>query len=237
MLDCRGDQPAGERRIAQPVEHGTALGRELAMGLDERQRLPIHRLGVLVGEQPLRAHARAYQVVQRLAVIAAAPVVTREIVQHLVEPIGVEPLQRTSRRRVQLGPRLEQQAAIGDVANQSLREGEPQLRKELLLVQQLQGDELGHRRVGVLTRGRDRLQQADREFPAQHRRALQRALQRLSQAVDARREQIVNRLRNGFFRARRPPLALAQIAGELLDEERVPFGARHHPIVERARFA
>jgi hypothetical protein len=100
-------------------------------------------------------------------------------------------------------------------------------------VDQLERGQLLQEVAGALADLAEAIDQPPRELPADDRGELQGALGRLGQAVDARRDHVVNRARDGQLADRggeleRPSAGAArrflQRLGELLDVERVALG-------------
>src|SRR5207253_5532477 len=147
---------------------------------------------------------------------------------------GIQSLQRVTGSGVQLGPDLEEQCLVRDLLDEEVAEAVRWVREEALLAQQLESNQfsevVGQR--GVLRR--EGLEQRERKLASKDGGHLERTLEWVRQPVDAGREQVVHRVRHLSRRWRAPQgqraaarleeVLLTQIAGQLLDKERVPLG-------------
>ena len=170
----------------------------------------------------------------RLVPLAAAGVVVGQRREHLVQAAGIQSLQRVTGSGVQLGPDLEEQCLVRDLLDEEVAEAVRWLREEALLAQQLESNQfsevVGQR--GVLRR--EGLEQRERKLASKDGGHLERTLEWVRQPVDAGREQVVHRVRHLSRRWRAPQgqraaarleeILLTQMAGQLLDKERVPLG-------------
>ena len=156
---------------------------------------------------------------------------SREIEQNLIEATGVEALQRGPGNGMELGARAMQEGVVSDVTYEWLRERDPDVGKDVAFVQELERDELGDVGAGALAARGDRLEVREGKLAPENGAPLERSLERLAETIDARGEKVVNRLRHRGRRGWRARSGrLAKIEGELLEKERVAFGALHDEV-------
>ena len=201
------------------------------MGL-EGPSVVAERLGV--GGDPAGLVRGLQEVLVGLGPVLGLPVVVGQEPVELVEALGEEPLDALAHAPVELEAALAQDAAVGGLLHQRVREEVLQLRQPLALPDELDPQQLAELRVELDARGDDRLEHPSQEAPPHHRRDLQDLLDVLLQPVDPGQDDPLDRLRHGdgLGPLRRAP------ADDLLEEERVALGAleealglggRHHP--------
>jgi len=136
-------------------------------------------------------------------------------------------------RRWSYFPARTQERAVRDVLRQGVLEGVLGLREDPGLADQLEPDELPQRCLRTRVRLHDTVEKTTAERPSDHGGGLERALRRFRKAIDARRNDVLDRvgygeviesLRQHPAVATRPDAArLPERLDELLDEERVAF--------------
>ena len=153
----------------------------------------------------------------------------------LIQLVGMQLLKRLRDAAVHRRTALTELGVVGDLLRQRMLERVHGVGVELLLIQELRGDQRPQSRLelAVAEHGRS-LQNRLGELPSDHRGALQQALLALGEPVDPRREDSVDRRRDrGVVNRAYEPVGAAltgevarfhERAYDLLDEERVASG-------------
>ena len=214
-VDPPGGVRLGARHGAEPLQRHL----EMADGLG-------------VGPPPLGLLAREDRIVDGLLRFIASFEMVRDELDDLVEAVGIELLQPHPACRVEPPAAAFQHSVVRHLLRQRMLEG-----IQTLGTLGAQEDEVQVLQVPKATahliggRLEKPGQQGDPEPTADHRRTLQRLLERIRQPVDAGRDDIVDRRRHRHIRPREPCLArvdddaarLLQLTEDLLDVQRIAF--------------
>ena len=161
----------------------------------------------------------------------------------LIEPVSVEPFDGAGHRRMDRLAALAELRAVRHLLGQRMLEGVLRLRVKRRLVEELPAHQLRHRRGQLgLGKGCHPVEDQPRDFLADHGGGPEDLLLARRQPVDPRGEDRLHRRREGEL-GRRPdqpirPLRAGEVPGlhqrlhDLLDEERVPAGARANALTE-----
>ena len=113
-------------RIAKGQEQLGLLGDPRVPAQLEGLQRPLVQLGgLLVGHQPRRTLRRAHRIVHRLVELLRLEEVVRELVEVVVEALGIELLDRASNPPVQPGALRHAELLVQGLAHERMREPEP----------------------------------------------------------------------------------------------------------------
>jgi hypothetical protein len=179
--------------------------------------------GLGVGPAPVRFPGGEQRVVHRLLRLVRAAEVMREELGHLMGSFRVEALQRRARRRVMGAPAPLEEARVRHLLGQRMLEDVHRLLGAGPLVEELQTHQLPQRVLEAGARAAPhRREQPERDLTAEHRGSLEEALGVLRQPVDARQEDLLDRLR---YRQRGTGLALlGHRARQFLEKKWIALG-------------
>jgi hypothetical protein len=135
---------------------------------------------------------------------------------------------------MELPSTLAKERAVRDFLGEGVLEDELRLRKDARLVDQLERDEVSQQCLDPRARLHDTVQEAAAEPATDRRGGLERPLRPLGEAIDARRNHVLDRVGHDEiveWLGERPALVapldgpgLLKRLDQLLDEERVAFG-------------
>ena len=182
LVVARHEVPDEPPRLVDRHQVRVARGRaHPGRGL-ERLGVEVDRLPV--GEDRPGTVPRASRVRERLRPHLPMREVMGELGDVLVEPVGVQRLDRASHELVKrAAPRLEK-APVRHVLDEGVLEDVLQVREERLLVDELEGAQVGERFIEAALDVGDPAQEVRAELPADHGGRLDRALPRVGEPVD-----------------------------------------------------
>ncbi len=164
------------------------------MTRDKLQRPIVERERVLNREGVARLVSGFHEIIERRLPVFALGVVVGEHLELARKPVGVQVLDRPSDQRVERLSPFAEQRRKGDLVGERMLEHVRQLRKVLLLVDQLQGLEFGEYPLHLSARLGDTLEQPDGEFTSDDGGELNGVASFLLQAVDAREDHFLQRV-------------------------------------------
>jgi hypothetical protein len=173
-----------------------------------------------VGVRPNGLVGQARQVEHGLVGLVRPPVVIREPVVDLREPVGVDGLERPGDRAVEHPAAPHRQALVGHVARQAVGERADGLAAARLRIEELEAHQLAEMRIRLaVPHGAE---ERERHLLPDHRGGLEEAPGLLRQPVDPGEEHLLNRVGHGGAHGGvdRP----LDHPRQLLQEEGVPLG-------------
>ena len=191
-LEVAQDDVETRDRLVNRHGEGAINGPRLAPARLQRLLVERHRFAVREGVG--RLLGGLHEVLQRLPGVFRLRKVIREHLILLGEALGIEFLDRPRDDAMQLLASLPQKRVVGDLMGQGMLEHVRELGEERLLVDQLDGLQIPQELLRALADVADPVKEAPGELAPDDRRELERLLGGVGEPVDARHDDVLNRV-------------------------------------------